>query len=201
LHSFFFFNYFYFFFIKKVRNLEFESSPWEHSSGGRRWNTYFILVWQLGRGNSVEFKFPHLYDLAMNKECTLDEMWRLGWTDGSRGWVWRRHLLAWEEESVRECYVLLHNGLQDNVHDTWRWLLDPVHGYSVREAYRSLLIMVFQWIGLWLMTSDISLSPQKVSLFVWCLLRNKLPTKENLVRRWVLQLTESACVSRWTQKR
>jgi len=38
---------------------------------------------------------------------------------------------------MRECSVLVHNVvLQDNVSDTWRWLLDPVHGYYVREAYR-----------------------------------------------------------------
>jgi len=40
---------------------------------------------------------------------------------------------------VRECSVLLHNiVLQDSAHDTWRWLLDPSHGYTVREAYRFL---------------------------------------------------------------
>jgi len=67
----------------------------------------------------------------------VEEMWRLGWMDGGSGWVWRRRLLAWEEESMRECSVLVHNVvLQDNVSDTWRWLLDPVHGYYVREAYR-----------------------------------------------------------------
>jgi hypothetical protein len=57
------------------------------------------------------------------------------------GWesLCRSRLLAWEEESVRECYVLLHNiVLQDNVNDAWRWLLDPSNGYSVRGVYRFL---------------------------------------------------------------
>lgn len=54
-------------------------------------------------------------------------------------WVWRCRLLAWEEESVRECSILLYNiVLQESVTNTWRWLLDPIHGYSVREAYRFL---------------------------------------------------------------
>ena len=62
---------------------------------------------------------------------------RLRWEIDGGAWVWRRHLFAWEEESVRECSILLHNNvLQDNVHDTWRWQLDLVHGYSVRESYR-----------------------------------------------------------------
>ena len=70
----------------------------------------------------------------------MEEMVRLGWTVGGRGWAWRPRLLAWEEDSMREYILLLHNVvLQDNVSDTWRWLLDPVHGYSVREAYRFLI--------------------------------------------------------------
>jgi len=37
---------------------------------------------------------------------------------------------------VRECSELLNNiVLQVNAHDTWRWLVDPSHGYTVREAY------------------------------------------------------------------
>ena len=26
--------------------------------------------------------------------------------------------------------------LQETVTDSWRWLLDPIHGYLVRESYR-----------------------------------------------------------------
>jgi len=38
---------------------------------------------------------------------------------------------------VRECRAVLHNIiLHVDVTDTWRWLLDPIHGYLVRESYR-----------------------------------------------------------------
>jgi len=37
--------------------------------------------------------------------------------------------------------------------------------------------------------------PSKVSLFVWRLLRNRLPTKDNLVRRHVLNHTDTTCIS------
>jgi len=114
------------------------------------------------------------------------------------GWerLWRRRLLAWEEESVRECYVLLHNiVLQENVEDTWRWLLDPIHGYSVRGAYcflttSSELVDRSQVVNIW--HKHI---PSKVSLFVWRLLRNRLPTKDNLVRLSVLSREDAVCVS------
>jgi len=85
--------------------------------------------------------------------------------------------------------------LQDNVSDTWRWLLDPVHGYSVREAYRFITSNDVQVDRS--LVDDVwhKLIPSKVSLFVWRLLRNKIPTKDNLLRRRVLQITETTCVS------
>lgn len=65
----------------------------------------------------LKIKFPRLFELSVDKEWSVTE---------ANG-VWRRRLFAWEEESVREWYVLLHNTvLQENVHDAWRWLLDPI---------------------------------------------------------------------------
>lgn len=65
-------------------------------------------------------------------------MSRLGWEGGGNGWRWRTRLLVWEEESVMECSALLNNViLQNNIQDSWKWLLDPIHGYSVRGTYRS----------------------------------------------------------------
>jgi hypothetical protein len=97
---------------------------------------------------------------------------------------------------MRECSMLLLNiVLQVTVEDTWRWLLDPIHGYSVRGAYRFLttsgeLADRSQVIDIW--HKHI---PSKVSVFVWRLLRNILPTKDNLVRRSVLSHTDAVCVS------
>jgi hypothetical protein len=96
---------------------------------------------------------------------------------------------------VRECSVLVHNiVLQDTVTDYWRWLLDPVNGYSVKVFYRYITTTGH--------ISDRSLVddvwhkhiPSKVSVLVWHLLRNRLHTKDNLVHRGVLLSTDVACV-------
>jgi hypothetical protein len=139
-------------------------------------------------------KFPRLFDLAVNKECSVGEMARLGWAEGGRAWVWRRRLLAWEEDSVRECTLLLHNVvLQVNVLDKWRWLLDPVNGYSVREAYRHITTSGEQVDRS--VVDDVwhRYIPQKVSMFVWRLLRNRLPTKDNLLRRRIILANAVDC--------
>jgi len=123
-------------------------------------------------------------------------MSRLGWADCGGAWVWRRRLLAWEEESVRGRSILLYNVvLHDQTHDTWKWLLDPIHGYSMRDAYR-----FFTTTGVVVvrnLTGDIwhNNIPSKVSLFVWPLLRNRLQTKDNLSRRSILPTTDLACTA------
>jgi len=110
--------------------------------------------------------------------------------------LWRRRLLAWEEEGVRECSALLHNTiLQDNVNDVWRWSLDPIHAYSVREAYHFLTTYGEPENGNLVDNIWHKYIPSKVSLFLWRLLRDRLPTKDNLVQRRVLHQDDVACVA------
>lgn len=102
--------------------------------------------------------------------------------------------MAWEE-CAGECGALLHNFvLQEHVNDRWKWLLDHTRGYSLRETYHFLT------------TSDEVLDrgcnhnvwhklvPLKIPVFAWCLLRNRILTKIDLLRRGVLQHNNITCV-------
>ncbi|GAU36546.1 hypothetical protein TSUD_277520 [Trifolium subterraneum] len=100
-------------------------------------------------------RFERLFDLAVNKSCSIAEMSSLGW-----------------EAQFR---------------DVWQWRPDPAVGYSVRGVYRILTSR-----------APVTLSPAedliwhkqvplKVSIFAWRLLRDRLPTKENLVTRGYYQ--------------
>lgn len=94
---------------------------------------------------------------------------------------------------MRECAILLNNiTLQDHIQDFWRWIID--HGYSVHGTYRFLTSAVEGVIE-----SDINkvwhkLVSKKISLFGWCLLQDRIPTKSNLVRRHILQVNDNFCV-------
>jgi len=108
---------------------------------------------------------------------------------------WRRRLLAWEEDSVRECSVLLNNIiLQDHIQDLWRWMLDPIHGYSARGTYRFLTSTAEPVMASVINNVWHKLVPLKVSLFAWRLLQDRIPTKSNLVRRHILQANDNLCV-------
>ena len=140
-----------------------------------------ILLREVGGGSSTYFwtdnwvggiplrhRFPRLFDLTTDRWVTVEEMGRRGWEEGGAAWVWRRHLLAWEEESVLECSVLLHDViLQDHVDDRWRWSLDPINGYSVKGTYRFLTIV--DSLPNQNLSVDVWLKqvPLKVSLFAW----------------------------------
>jgi len=56
----------------------------------------------------LRLKFPRLFELVVVKDCTVGGMEGRGWGIDGGAWEWRRRLFAWEEESVRECALLLH---------------------------------------------------------------------------------------------
>ncbi|XP_024640724.1 uncharacterized protein [Medicago truncatula] len=111
-------------------------------------------------------RFRRLYDLSVLKGESVASMRVLGWEEEGEAWRWRRRLWAWEEELVGELRLLLQN-VSFQVH------LD----HSVMS------------ISLW--HKEV---PLKVVLFAWRLLRDRLPTKDNLHRRHVLGVDDQYCV-------
>lgn len=83
-------------------------------------------------------RFRNRYDLSVNKNCLVEEMFSLGVEEGGETWQWRRRLWDWEEDLVRECRLLLsHVVLHFSISDRWNWHLDN-GGYSVRNVYHVL---------------------------------------------------------------
>ncbi|GAU10837.1 hypothetical protein TSUD_425350, partial [Trifolium subterraneum] len=141
-------------------------------------------------------RFGRLFDLAETKSCTVGEMASLGWGAGGEAWVWRRQLWVWEEEMLGECQSLLSNiSLQALSSDRWQWQLDPDKCYTVCDAYQLLTshdsVILSDAEGL-IWHSQV---PLKVSIFAWRLLRDRLPTKANLVTRGILSSEAYYCVS------
>ncbi|GAU50551.1 hypothetical protein TSUD_281250 [Trifolium subterraneum] len=123
-------------------------------------------------------------------------MFSLGWGADGEAWEWRRELRVWEEDMLGECQTLLLNfPLQAQSPDRWQWRPDPDMGYTVRGAYALLTAQVS------VTTDDTekliwhSQVPLKVSIFAWRLLRDRLPTKANLVTRGILPQAAGFCVS------
>ncbi|CAJ2646720.1 unnamed protein product [Trifolium pratense] len=146
-------------------------------------------------GISLRERFGRLFVLAETKSHTVAEMFVLGWGRGGEAWKWRRQLRAWEEELLGECQsLLLDISLQDQTSDRWQWSPDPDTGYTVRGAYQ---ILISQDSVTLHDAENLIWHPQvplKVSIFAWRLLRDRLPTRANLVNRGVLSSSADTCV-------
>ena len=158
-------------------------------------NTYFWLDTWVGEAPLCR-RFARLFDLTTNKLSTVADMLDCSGEDGGAVWSWRRRLWVWEEELVEECMILLTNiVLQTNVSDKWQWELDKKDGYTVRDVYQALTHTAASNLD---RTANLvwhKQVPQKVSIVAWRLLKDRLPTKLNLQRRGVAQVTDTLCVS------
>jgi hypothetical protein len=121
-------------------------------------------------------------------------MFLLGWGEGGEAWKWRRRLLAWEKELESDwCTLLLPIVLQTAVNDRWILQLHASTKYNISSAYNFLT-----WRDQPLNNDHTSIIwlkevPLKVNIFAWRLLRNRLPTTDNLIKRKVLQLNSTSC--------
>ncbi|KAK2447138.1 hypothetical protein QL285_006530 [Trifolium repens] len=76
----------------------------------------------------------------------------------------------------------------------WRWQPDPDTGYSVRGAYQLLTSQDSFTLGA---AEDLvwhKQVPLKISIFAWRLLRDRLPTKSNLVTHGNIFPEDQHCV-------
>jgi hypothetical protein len=111
---------------------------------------------------------------------------------GRQGSVrWRRGLT--EEEKMLELEIIEKvQGVRckEDEEDKWDW---SRNGYSVKEAYSSIIEGYVAEDSSELADVWNDLIPLKVSVLVWRLMQNRIPTKDNLVKRGVLTESQKLC--------
>ena len=97
---------------------------------------------------------------------------------------------------VGELILLLANvTLQVTREDTWLWTLETSNAFSVRSLYNFLTLQPpaeppVDASSIW--HKDV---PLKVVVFAWRLLRDRLHTKDNLLRRGIIHFDSRLCVA------
>ncbi|KAK2430956.1 hypothetical protein QL285_029238 [Trifolium repens] len=116
---------------------------------------------------------------------------------GRMGSAWWREIVRIRDGvgGIRDAWFRECVSRKVAVPDRWQWRLDPVLGYSVRGAYQLLTSQDSVTLG---EAEDLIWHrqvPSKVSIFAWRLLRDRLPTKTNLVSRGILPPDLHFCAS------
>jgi hypothetical protein len=134
-------------------------------------------------------RFPRLFSISSHKEGTVGEYWeeKEMWHQG--GWGWRRRLFVWEENLLNELIEsFLTLSLSDEV-DAWKWRLEDDGNFSVCSTYVLLGSIFSPALELGVHELRVlnniwkSPTPSKVIAFSWKLLRNRIPTRVNLLYR------------------
>lgn len=160
------------------------------------------LFWEgAWAGNSsLKALFPRLFLLSTNKKGTVKEMGR--WVSGEWVWglEWRRNLFDWEREKEHELLEFLRNvSVVEGAADRWWWGGDKDGIYSVKDAYTELAKLHSRQSSqrpdaascgyIWKSSAVL-----KAKLTAWRLLRNCLPTKDNVSKRVDLEAEAMGCV-------
>ncbi|KAK2366908.1 hypothetical protein QL285_080242 [Trifolium repens] len=149
---------------------------------------------------SLEIRFPRLFGISLLKDSLVCEAGR--WENGTWNWVleWRRHFFAWEDDLLYDLLAALASVVITGDNDRWVWKPGSEGVHTVRSTY----IFLDNLINTRMPTCELDLFafkfiwksgvPSKVSALSWQLLLDKIPNRENLRRRNIINSDESRCV-------
>ncbi|GAU11113.1 hypothetical protein TSUD_197370 [Trifolium subterraneum] len=158
------------------------------------------LFWDdlwLEEGVSLRDRFPRLAGLFTDQGVSVGEMCRRGWDMGGGGWSWRRPLFVWKEELLAGCCGIFHNViLQPNELDRWHWRSLNSDVFTVKGAYQTLTRAEEEAEPMLNSTELVwnKVVPVKVSVFAWRFMENRIPTRDNLFKRGILNIDAQHCV-------
>jgi hypothetical protein len=167
----------------------------------------------IGNGNSTSFwneqwigdqslrqRFPRLFGISTQKDEVISKLGRI--IDGRWHWelLWRRNLFVWEEDQYRQFREIIETFAPTTHNDSWLWMGDGILGFTVNSAYLLLAkefnppvlldtTLEFVFKNLWKCGA-----PSKVCAFSWQLILDRIQTKDNLVKRRIINEQQGQCV-------
>ncbi|GAU38148.1 hypothetical protein TSUD_395930 [Trifolium subterraneum] len=168
---------------------------------------------RVGRGDSTMFwneiwigdqplrqRFPRLFGMSTQQNEVICNMGSL--VNGLWHWElqWRRNFFTWEEDQYNHFLDIIVQFAPTVQQDRWLWLGDGVQGYTANSAY-SLVVNKLVTPSVCDPINDLVFkilwkcgAPSKVSAFSWQLMLDRLQTKDNLMKRRIIQAHHGNCV-------
>ncbi|PNX97438.1 cysteine-rich receptor-like protein kinase [Trifolium pratense] len=153
----------------------------------------------VGKKNLGEADITRLFGISTQQNEVIQNLGSVA--DGQWRWElqWRRNLFVWEEEQYNVLIELIAPFVPNDQHDKWMWLRNGMEGFTVNFAYLLVVsaysnqrvcdpVEQFAFNNIWKCGS-----PSKVCAFSWQLLLNRIPSKDNLRKRRMLQEHQQVC--------
>jgi hypothetical protein len=186
---------------KDICTLDKDSLWFINGIGKKLGNGQSTMFWnEVWIGNqSLRHMFPRLFGISMQRDEVIGRMGML--EEGVWHWdlQWRRNLFVWEEEQFHEFLDLITTFSPTEQEDLWIWKDDVISGFTVNSAYLLLVEnyipriainstndLVFKW--LWKCGA-----PSKVCAFSWQLILDRIQTKDNLLKRRIIDAQQGGC--------
>ncbi|RVW26033.1 putative ribonuclease H protein [Vitis vinifera] len=149
------------------------------------------IKFKVGKGTRIKFwsdqwcgnerlshAFPQLYEMAVNKNATVNEMW--DHSSGPGGWNLRFHrdFNDWELDLIRGLLIMLRDFKPSSEEDGVLWKGGGHGKYGVKDAYNRLVVINacdFLYRGVW-----VNMVPTKVTFFAWEAAWGKILTLDRL---------------------
>ena len=126
----------------------------------------------------LKYQFPRLFRLALNKECTIRDCWNNGWAVD-----WSRLITTGTNANH---LITLYNQLAtcslNDSEDTWTWSFGTPT-FTVKCTREQIDQCTLPNGGF--KTRWNRFLPKKINIFIWRVLRDRLPTRWNLSRKGI----------------
>jgi hypothetical protein len=147
----------------------------------------------------LQDRFPRLFSISIQKNSSVADL--SNQSNGTERWglLWRRRLFEWEKDLLHDLLELLNPvGPLSDVGDRWGWRPEGGGDFTVKSTYKVVSLLcspnfvispsnavIFShiWLGP---------IPSKVSGFLWQLLHEKIPTRNNLIKRNIIEVNGDA---------
>ncbi|KAH1212636.1 hypothetical protein GmHk_14G040786 [Glycine max] len=146
------------------------------------------IVWKdkwLGVDSNLEQQFNQLFLISKQQTSSISNMGIMSHGHWCWDLKWRKNLFDHEQGAVVAFMEIISNvRIQPQMKDTLRWTAEPSSLYSTRSAYRLIITAnsnhpqanIYKTI--WRLNI-----PSRAAIFAWRLIKNRLPTRHNLLRR------------------
>jgi len=152
--------------------------------------SFWDVAW---RGEfAFRYKYPRLFSLSNQKEACVGDLGVFNTTETNWLFSWRHPFFVWENELLMEFLEDLEGFRGSLEVDAWWWRLEDNGGFMVKSMYKKLE-------GLMLEECSISEEQRRVLTQIWKssasakvvafsskLLRDRIPTRFNLLHRQIL---------------